>query len=215
NNIVNKNKVSRIPGSGINLEVFSFNKPVAASANTFTFLLLARLLWDKGVGEYVEAAKSIKQKFPNVKFQLLGFLDVKNPTAISQSQLNQWVENGLVEYLGVTDDVKPYLILADCIVLPSYREGVPRTLLEAAAIGRPIVASDVPGCKDVVTHGKNGFLCNVKDSTDLTEKMQDMILLPYQHRLEFAMQGRLKIEAEFDENIVIKKYLDVIDNLIG
>jgi len=208
-------KVSRLPGSGINLDTFGFTPMQPLENRPFCFLLVARLLWDKGVGEYVEAARIVRRKYPTAKFQLLGFLDVKNPTAVSSAQMDDWVKEGVVEYLGVVDDVKPYLAAADCVVLPSYREGVPRSLLEAAAIGRPVVTTDAVGCRDAVDDGVNGLLCRVADAADLAEKLLRMIEMPPEARARMGLSGRKKMELEFDEKIVINRYLRVIGGNIS
>ena len=149
-----------IPGSGVDLQRFDF-KPLPARSS-LRFLLIARLLRDKGVVEYVEAARMLKRKFPEAEFQLLGFLDADNHSAVSRADVEQWVAEGVVNYLGKTDNVVPFMEAADCVVLPSYREGLPKTLIEAAAVGRPLVATDVVGCRDVVKDGFNGFLCEAK-----------------------------------------------------
>ncbi len=206
-------KVSRLPGSGIDLDIFDFVPLRPVENRPFIFLLVARLLWDKGVGEYVEAARIIRNKYPSVRFQLLGFLDVINKTAVTRAQMDAWVEEGVVEYLGVTDDVKPYLIAADSVVLPSYREGVPRSLLEAAAIGRPIVTTDAVGCRDAVEDGANGFLCRVADAGDLADKMIKMIDLGNADRAKMARAGRRKMELEYDEKFVITSYLQIIEGI--
>lgn len=211
--LVDRDKVSRLPGSGINLDTFSCEPMPLLENRSFRFLLVARLLWDKGVGEYVEAARLVQLKFPEARFQLLGFLDVKNKTAVSSAQMDEWVNEGVVEYLGVADDVKPYLIAADCVVLPSYREGVPRSLLEAAAMGRPIVTTDAVGCRDAVEHGVNGLLCRVADAGDLAEKLSQMIAMSDPDRARMGLAGRRKMELEFDERIVIDRYLQVIKKL--
>lgn len=182
----------------------------ASGRGEFRFLLVARLLWDKGVGEFVEAARMVHRQYPTAKFQLLGFLDVKNPTAVSSVQMDDWVEEGVVEYLGVADDVKPYLAAADCVVLPSYREGVPRSLLEAAAMGRPIVTTDAVGCRDAVDDGVNGLLCRVGDAGDLADKLLRMIEMFPEERALMGLEGRKKMEREFDEKIVIRRYLEII-----
>src|ERR1039458_8445460 len=130
--LVASDKVRKLPGSGVDLNTFRYAPMQPLENRTFHFLLAARLLWDKGVGEYVEAARMVRRKYPTAKFQLLGFLDVQNPTTVSSAQMDDWVKEGVVEYLGVADDVKPHMAAADCVVLPSYREGVPRSLLEAA-----------------------------------------------------------------------------------
>ncbi|NOU25895.1 MAG: glycosyltransferase family 4 protein [Methylotenera sp.] len=211
--LVTVNKVSRLPGSGIDLVKFPYTPMQSSKNQTFCFLLVARLLWDKGVGEYVEAARILRSTYPDIKFQLLGFLDVKNPSAVSSEQMADWVKEGVVEYLGVSDDVKHYMVAADCVVLPSYREGVPRSLLEAAAIGRPIVTTDVTGCRDAVDDGLNGMLCKVRDPLDLAEKMLEMIQKTPLERYSMGAAGRLKMESEFDERFVIDKYLQVIQEI--
>lgn len=204
----------RIPGSGVDLERFSFidSKQIITKANTaFSFILVARMLWDKGVGEYVEAARILKSRHYDVNFGLLGFLGVENPAAIDRRQMDEWVAEGVVNYLGVSDDIRPYIRQADCVVLPSYREGVSRALLEAAAMGCPIVTTDAAGCRDVVDHGVNGFLCHPRDALDLADKLEMMIKLTSKERTEMGRLGRLKVEREFDEKMVINKYMQIID----
>lgn len=180
----------------------------------FVFLLVSRLLWDKGVGEFIEAARRVRRQVPNVQFKLLGFLDVQNPTAIDRSTVEGWVSEGVVEYLGATDDVRPFLAAADCIVLPSYyMEGTPRSLLEAAAMARPIITTDWVGCRNVVDDGVNGFLCRVRDVEDLADKMMAMIRLTPAQRAAMGAAGRTKAEREFDERIVIDKYLHELERI--
>jgi len=225
--LVAANVTDRIPGSGIDLERFSIKalghsgRPSASpgredgQVGQIRFLLVARMLWDKGVGEYVAAARQIRQRHPNVTFGLLGFLEVQNPTAISRPQMQAWVDEGAVHYLGVTDDVRPHIAAADCVVLPSrYREGVPRTLLEAAAMGRPIITTDAIGCREVVEDGVNGFLCATQDAGNLAEKMALMISLTPNARAKMGRYGREKMIREFDEQIVIQKYLAAIWSVI-
>ena len=210
--LVAHDKVSRLPGSGIDLSAFCYELPLENFQ--FCFLLVARLLWDKGVGEYVEAARLVHQKYPTARFQLLGFLDVKNPTAITSAQMDDWVNEGVVEYLGVADDVKPYLAAADCVVLPSYREGVPRSLLEAAAMGKPIVTTDAVGCRDTVDDGLNGLLCRVADANDLADKLLHLMEMPSEERARMGLAGRKKMELQFDEKIVIDRYMRVIEKIV-
>ena len=202
-----------IPGTGIDTDHFQLS-PYPAK-NPVTFLLIARMLWDKGVGEFVEAARQIKTEFSDVRFQFLGFLDVKNRTAISHEQMQIWEEQGVIDYLGEADDVRPYIADVDCVVLPSYREGLPRTLLEAAAMGRPIIATDVTGCREVVDHGVNGYLCKARDANDLAEKMKDMIKLSRNERQEMGLRGRKKMEREFDEKIIVQKIVDRIESFLN
>lgn len=211
--LVNKNVSDLLPGSGIDLTHY-LPEPVPPLENRpFRYLLVARMLKDKGVEEYVAAASIVRQQFPNVEFQMLGFVDKANPNAISLERIQIWEKNGLVKYFGKTDDVRPYMAQADCIVLPSYREGVPHSLLEAAAMARPIIATDVAGCREVVTHDFNGLLCNVKDSQDLAAKMLQMNQLSPGQRYAMGMAGRRKVISQFDERIVILKYLDMIGEI--
>jgi glycosyltransferase involved in cell wall biosynthesis len=227
--LVEADKAIRLPGSGVNLARFSSsaqaatplgNKSASAGpgnpngAEKFVFLLVARLLWDKGVGEYVEAARKVRGKFPMAEFRLLGFLDVQNPSAIPRVQVEAWVEEGVVRYLGSTDDVLPHLREADCVVLPSfYKEGVPRTLLEAAAMEKPIITTDASGCRDAVDDGVTGFLCGLRDAGDLADKMLRMIEMDRNHFQAMGQRGREKMMNEFDERIVINRYLDVVDEI--
>jgi glycosyltransferase involved in cell wall biosynthesis len=203
----------RLPGSGVDLQKF-IPMPLPGGSR-IRFLLIARMLWDKGVGEYVEAARLIKQRGLDADFCLLGFLDVQNPSAISKLKMNEWVDEGTVRYLGESDNVCEEIAQADCIVLPSYyREGTPRTLLESAAMARPIITTDSVGCRDVVDDGVNGFLCCPKDPSDLADKMARMMTMPAAERHAMGMRGREKVEREFDEKIVIKKYLSAIKAVI-
>lgn len=211
--LVHKAKAQRLPGSGVDVDRF---QPTSRqpSENEFVFLLVARLLWDKGVGEYVDAARLLHAEHPTVKFRLLGFLDVKNPSAISRKQVEDWSEEGLVEYLGAVDDVREIYANADCMVLPSYREGVPRTLLEAASMGIPIITTNAAGCRDAVEDGVTGFLCRPKDPVDLADKMRRMLTLPGDVRRRMGQAGRKKMTIEFDERIVIAKYLQAIKDIV-
>jgi glycosyltransferase involved in cell wall biosynthesis len=169
--------------------------------------MVARLLWDKGIGEYVEAARLIKNIYPNTRFLVLGPHGVDNPSAVDFATLSQWTNSGAIDYVGMVSDVRPYLEMADCVVLPSYREGMPRSLLEASAIGRPIIAADSPGCRDAVVDGQTGFLCKVRDVGSLYQAMIDCISLSYEERLQMGAKGRIRAEALFSESVVINKYL--------
>jgi glycosyltransferase involved in cell wall biosynthesis len=199
-----------LPGSGIDLQHFQPQPRSPLGAPGFRFLLVARMLRDKGVEEFAEAAEIVRRHAPSVQFQLLGGVDADNPNAVPLEKIMRWQASGLIQYLNKTDDVRPFIAGADCIVLPSYREGVPHSLLEAAAMARPIIATDVAGCKDVVEHDRNGFLCKVKSAADLAEKMMRMLALPPERRMEMGALGRDKVTAQFDERIVINKYLNAI-----
>ncbi|TPM32383.1 glycosyltransferase family 4 protein [Mesorhizobium sp. B2-2-2] len=211
--LVRKEQTALLPGSGVDLVRFSPAPRRSQSSGAIVFLLVARLLWDKGVGEFVQAARQMRRNMPGARFQLLGFLDVENRTAVSRAQVERWAGEGLVEYLGTTDDVRPFLGAADCVVLPSYREGTPRSLLEAAAMGKPLIASDVPGCREVVDHGVNGLLCKVKDAGDLASKMLEFATMDPTSRDRMGMESRNKVERQFSERIVIESYMAQIGKL--
>jgi len=225
--LVSAGKTERIPGSGVDLSRFvpgqkAATHPVSpnqskergfVSREQFVFLLVARLLWDKGVGEYVEAARKVRLTYPAAEFRLLGFLDVQNPSAIPRAQVEAWVAEGIVDYLGSTDDVLPFLREVDCVVLPSYREGCPRILLEAAAMAKPLITTDAPGCRDTLDDGVTGFLSRVRDADDLADKMLQMIEMETDHIDAMGLRGREKMMREFDEQIVINRYLDVVGEL--
>lgn len=204
-----------VPGSGIDLSRFPMHPVATRSTNPFTFLLVGRMLRDKGVVEYVEAARIVRKKFPKTVFQLLGGVNAGNGNAVAIELIKEWEAQGIVKYLGTTDDVRPVVASSDCVVLPSYREGVPRSLLEAAALGRPIVATNVVGCQDAVDDSINGYLCNVKDAEDLADKMIRIIELPDAQRAAMGKAGREKVERQFDEQLVIQSYLRALDSIPG
>lgn len=211
--LVSPNVVDRLPGSGVDLQKFS---PLSLpNKQKLRFLLVARMLWDKGVGEFVEAARLCKQRGLDAEFCLLGFLDVQNPAAISHAQMAMWESEGVVTYLGVSDVVAEELAKADCVVLPSfYREGTPRALLEAAAMARPIITTDAIGCREVVDDGENGYLCRPRDGNDLAEKIMKIAALSPAEREIMGVRGRAKMEREYDEEIVIQKYLEAISSVL-
>ncbi|HEY1608332.1 MAG TPA: glycosyltransferase family 4 protein, partial [Paraburkholderia sp.] len=200
-------------GEGVDLDDFPYTP--APPRDTFSFVLIGRLLWDKGVGEYVEAARRLRARFPQARFQLLGPVGVENPSAISRDEVAAWEREGVIHYLGETADVRPYIADADCVVLPSYREGVPRTLMEAGAMGRPVVATDVPGCREVVAHRENGLLCEVRDAASLEAALAAMLEMSADERRAMGERGRKKIEKEFDERAVVQRYRELIRQLTG
>lgn len=168
--LINKEKCVLINGSGVNLETF---EPVSLPDKPI-FLMICRILKDKGVLEYLEASRKVKKAYPNAKFQLLGPFD-SNPNSLSYQDIKPYIEDDIIEYLGETRDVRPFLQRCSVYVLPSYREGTPRTVLEAMAMGRPVLTTDAPGCRETVIHGINGFLIPVKDPEELAKKMIWMI----------------------------------------
>ncbi len=209
--LVPASAVDLVPGSGIDLKKF---QPMPFKRNEkFTFLLISRLITDKGILEYIEAVKSLKLTGMNARFQILGAMDEEHKRGIKVRVIEEWIQSGTIEYLGTTNDVRQFINQADCIVLPSYREGTPRTLLEAASSSKPIIATDVPGCNHVVTNEYNGLLCKLKDADDLAEKMKLMSGFDNAKLEAFGQNGRSKMEAEFNESVVINKYLETLRGL--
>lgn len=204
--LVRPAQVRLLPGSGVDLVRFAPRPREPGGAGGVVFLLIARVLRDKGVLEFVEAARACKRGDPSMRFRILGFLDAENRTAVPRSDVERWVAEGTIEYLGAAPDVRPHVAAADCVVLPSYREGTSRVLLEAAAMARPLVASDVPGCREVVEDGVNGFLCKVRDSADLARALNAIATLEPEARARMGQAGRAKVEREYDERIVIDAY---------
>ena len=167
------NKTVIVNGSGVDIDKFketSFPKKI-------TFLLIARLLIDKGIREYFEAAKIVKKKYPHINFALVGWID-ENPNSITKSELNNLLNDNCVEFFGRLEDVRPAITNSSIYVLPSYSEGTPRTVLEAMAMGRPIITTDAPGCRETVINNKNGFLIQIKSSDDLANAMIKFIKNP-------------------------------------
>ena len=220
-NLVKESKTDLLPGSGIDTERF---KPVPVEndgeSERVRFLFIARLVKDKGLMEYVEAAKQITRLStmddqPSTECAILGAFYPGNPTAITEDEMQKWEEEGIVSYIGVSDDVKSIISEYDCIVLPSYREGLSRVLLEAASMAKPIITTNVPGCKEVVDDGINGYLCEVRSAKSLAEQMKKMIDHNDEERKEMGRKGREKVIAEFDERLVIEKYKEAISELLG
>lgn len=208
--IVSAGQARLLPGSGIDLERFA---PVAQPGGPPLFLLVGRMLGDKGVREFVEAARMLKARHPDWRFQLLGPCDAGNRSAIGRDELQGWVRGGIVEYAGEAGDVRPDMAKASAVVLPSYREGLPRSLLEGAAMARPLVATDVPGNRHLVEHGVNGLLCPVRNASALAEAMEKIGQMTTEQRAQMGAAGRARVEREFDEQLVVRAYLDAIGQL--
>ena len=203
--IIRPDQSRLVAGSGIDLAYFTLAAP--AEAADFRFLLIARLLLDKGIGEFVAAARRIRTLHPDARFQLLGGSGGDNPSAVPDVELARWADESIVELRGAKDDVRPFIAAAGCIVLPSYREGLPRSLLEGAAMARPLIASDVPGCSDVVDDGVTGLLCDVRSASSLANAMERMLEMTPGDRAKMGAAGRRKVEAGFDQPLVADAYL--------
>jgi glycosyltransferase involved in cell wall biosynthesis len=210
-----KNRQARyLPSEGVDTEQFSRSNPKAIKPSkdkSFTFLFAGRLLDEKGVREYVAAARRVKTTHPYVKFEILGFIEDDFPYAVTAKELAIWHKEGVIAYLGTTDNIEAHLERVDCVVLPSYyREGVPRILLEAASMQLPIITTDNVGCKDIVKHGYNGFLCRKKDEQDLAYWINQMLTLTAIERHKMGMNGRIITHRLFREDLIINRYLAIL-----
>lgn len=200
-------QIYMVNGSGVNIEKYQFSQP---PTDPFRFLLIGRLIPEKGIREYAEAAKEVKKLYGNkVSFGLLGPLE-KRPGSISEEEVANWQQEGIIEYYGATDDIRPYMQETTVYVLPSYHEGTPRTVLEALAMGRPVITTDAPGCRETVTDGKNGFLVPVRDVPALAKAMLRFLENPdLVHTMGAA--GRKIAETKYD----VRKVNEDIARILG
>lgn len=206
--VVNKKQFTKIiNGSGVNLDEFppiqSFEK------KDVHFLFIGRLIKDKGIYELIESAKIIKSLYEEVVIDVVGPID-SNPNSLKKSDIEEFSANGLVNYHGSTNNVLPFLRKCDVFVLPSYREGTPRTILEALAVGRPIITTNAPGCRECVVDGKNGYTVPVRNTHELVIAMTNLIESP-QLRLEMGAESRQVAESKYDVNIVVRDIIDAIE----
>jgi glycosyltransferase involved in cell wall biosynthesis len=202
-----------VPGSGVDLARFRPQSNAQKSADApFTFLMVARVLYEKGIVEYFEAARQLRATLgaDRVRVQLLGGLDEAGGVGVPRATFEQWLAEGTVEHLGTSDNVAEHLHRADCVVLPSYREGTPKTLLEAAACGKPLVTTDVPGCRETVEHGRNGYLCQVRSADDLAAKLLQIAQLAPERLAAMGAASRQLAEEKFDEQLVLREYLAAV-----
>lgn len=208
--LIVKNKISIydpeiIGGIGVDLESYNYSLP---DINGIHFGMVSRLLVEKGVREFVEAAKIVKEKYPEVKFSIAGAID-DNPGGITREQLNIWKKEGHVDFLGQISDVKGYLTELSVFVLPSYREGIPRSTQEAMSIGRPVITTDVPGCRETIKHGLNGFMIPPWNVELLAEAMINFIVNP-QQVISMGKESRRMAEEKFDENVATDKLISIL-----
>lgn len=202
--LVDKDKTIIINGSGVNMNKFT-PEPLPSKP---AFLYIGRLIKDKGIGEYLEACKAIKKKYKHVRCLLVGPFD-SNPSALSPKELQPYIDDRIVEYLGEQSDVRPFISMCSTFVLPSYHEGTPKTVLESMAMARAIITTDAPGCRETVIEGKNGFLVPVEDVNTLIERMEYLILNPEinqqmgGHSLDIA-------RSKYDVKIINKAILDIM-----
>ncbi|MCB0641361.1 MAG: glycosyltransferase family 4 protein [Phaeodactylibacter sp.] len=198
-----------IPGSGVDTQHFYPDFPTSAAPCSFIYI--GRLLWDKGLGEFVQAIRGLKRRYPNLRVHWLGAQDHNNPAVIDSAQVEAWEREGLIHWLGPQADVRPFIAAADALVLPSYREGLPRAVLEAMAMAKPVIVTDVPGCRELVDK-KNGLLAPVKDPQGLEQVLQTFLELPESQRQEMGRTGRQLAEQQFDNQIIVRNYLSLIQS---
>jgi glycosyltransferase involved in cell wall biosynthesis len=211
--LIRPERTGLVPGSGVDLARFQPQEGVGRPAGApFTFLMVARVLYEKGIVEYFEAARQVQAALgaDKVRFQLLGGVDEAGGIGVPRATFEKWLADGAIDYLGTSDNVAEHLHRADCVVLPSYREGTPKTLLEAAACGKPLITTDVPGCRETVQHGRNGYLCQVRDAADLASKLQAMAQLLPARLNAMGQASRELAEGKFDEKLVLREYLAAV-----
>lgn len=196
-----------IPGSGVNLKWHTFHQyPIEGLKMVFNFI--GRVMKNKGIEEYLETAQTIREKYPQTEFHVLGRCEEHY-----EEQLKSLQDEGIIVWHGCVPDVRPYIQASWCTIHPSYHEGMANVLLETCAAGRPVITSDINGCKEAVDDGINGFLCKVKDAQDLTEKVERFINTPYKQKVQMGLAARMKVEREFDRNIIVDAYLDEINKI--
>jgi glycosyltransferase involved in cell wall biosynthesis len=213
---IKREQAKRVPGSGVNYEKFAPQPYTRANDGKFVFLYISRLIKDKGVLEYVEAASILKKEIPQAEFHIIGPLwgGNKKSLTVTAEELKGWIDKKWIVYHDKQKDVRPFMADADCVVMPSYREGMNNVLLEAASMARPLITTNVTGCRDIVEDGVNGLLCKVRDGKDLAEKMKTMIWLSAADRETMGKKGREKMIREFDKKLVIQIYLQAIGEII-
>lgn len=203
-----------IPGSGVNLEQFRPDEE-NASEPPLRFLFFGRLILHKGIREFIGAARMLRPAMPGAHFQLLGNPDPGNPTSVSPEELKSWVDDGTVEHLGEHRDVRPFIRQATVVVLPTYREGMSRALLEGAAMGKPLIGTDVAGSRDLIDDGVTGALCRARAAGSLAAAMRSLGQLSREQLREMGLAGRRKAEREFGEDVVVQAYLDALEQAIA
>jgi Glycosyltransferase len=204
-----------IESSGVDLKHLDPELCKEAKKDEFTFLFVGRLLTDKGIYELIRAYEKLKKEKSKVKLIIVGSPDEGNPNSISKGELEKWIKEGLIEWHGFQEDIRPFYCMADCVVLPSYREGIPRVLLEAMAMEKPIITTDAPGCKNVCVDGVNGFLVKPKDVESLYLAMKRMVELGDEKLREFGKAGRRLAEEKYSVEKIVGEYINLIEAVLS
>ncbi|MCQ8212120.1 glycosyltransferase family 4 protein [Cetobacterium somerae] len=212
--IVKETKSFVLPGEGINTKEYKALEK-SKEENKIKFLMISRLLWNKGFKEYAEAAKNIKLKYKNVEFQLLGGYSNEDPLGVPEEEVKKYIDNKILNYLGTTDDVRKIIKDVDCVILPSfYREGMPRVLLEAASMEKIIITTDNVGCKEVVEDEYNGYLCQIKSAEDLEKKIEKVLKLSNKNRIQMGKNSRILVKKKYDIEIIKNIYLEKVKKIL-
>lgn len=212
--VISSERAILIRGSGVDVKYFRPLDHNVLNNSDLKVIIVSRMLWDKGVGEFVEAAEILKSRKVEATFLLAGAPDPENPASIPIEKLENWQENGSVEWIGHVENIAGLLQKCNIAVLPSYREGLPKSLLEAASAGLPLVATDVPGCREIVRHGVNGLLVPAQDATALADAIETL-LKNKKLRERYGRAGRDIVKTEFAQEIVIEQTLTLYKELTG
>ena len=215
NGLVGAERGVSVNGCGVDTEVYKPDPNISSETDDIIFTFVGRLLYDKGIREFVEAAHIVQKEYENVKFWVFGELDRDNPSAIRERDLVAWVKDETIEYHGAKDDIRQYLQRSDCVVLPSYREGMSRVIMEAMAMERPVITSDTPGCRQAVVHGQNGLLVPVRDVESLAIAMREFLGMSPEERRKLGLEGRDMAVRLFDEHIVADQILGIIQEVLN
>ena len=202
-----------LKGCGVNVSHFQNQGSYVPNGKT-TFTFVGRLLYDKGLREFVEAAISLSELKGNVNFWIIGRIDEGNPSAISKSDLLEWCKHPNISYLGSKEDVRPVIEKSDCVVLPSYREAIARSLTEAMSMEKPVIGTETAGIKEIIDHGINGYLVNLRDSESLAEAMLGFIELDHTARTKMGKAGRKKVLEQFDQKIIAEKIAEIVEEVL-
>jgi len=211
NRIITSNKSIVLKYFGVDVLKYKFSPLVFKDFKKLNFLYFGRIIKDKGIFELIEAIKLVKKKFPESKFTILGKIDYNNPGFIDQNLVDQWVKSNLIIYHNFTNNPLQFINDADCVILPSYREGMPKSLLESMSVGRPVITTNVPGCNELISDNYNGFLCKPKEANSLYEKILSFINLPFEKKKQMSENASFFIKENFKSKSIINKYIDVLD----
>jgi glycosyltransferase involved in cell wall biosynthesis len=211
--LVKTSKTMAIKGCGVDTTFFSPNGDTR-NHEEITFTFIGRLLYDKGVKEFINAAKIVRREKPAVQFWIIGEIDKENPSAVSNEDLMKWIRDPSIHYHGATENIRKYIERSDCIVLPSYREGMPKVIMESMAMERAVITTDTAGCRETVDESINGFLVPVRDSNALANAMLKFISLNKEEQSEMGKAGRAKVLNEFDDRIIANNLYAAIEEFL-